>query len=85
MLILSDRSYALHFSLFHRWICFLELPILGDHLTEICTQAISDFFSSLIKRKGERECSFFFLSVNYKAGIELYMISFSFYNEPLRI
>lgn len=44
--MLSARRYVLHFSLHHRWVCFLELSgvFLGKHLTQICIKAIFDFF-----------------------------------------
>lgn len=83
MLMLSDKSYAFHFSRCHRWFVSWSYPFLGSHLTEICMQAIFDF-SPLIRGKREGEF-FFFFSICYKLGTELYILSFSFHYDPLRI
>lgn len=58
--MLSARRYVLHFSLHHRWVCFLELSgvFWGKHLTQIFIKANFDFFfffGPLVKEKRERE------------------------------
>lgn len=52
--MLSARRYVLHFSVHHRWVCFLELSgFFRKHMTQICIKAIFDFFFPLIRVKRE--------------------------------
>lgn len=58
--------------------CFVFLK----HLTQICIKAL--FYFSLNKReKGKK--TFFSLNVCYKPDNNLYIISFNFHNNPLRV